>query len=397
MRCELSRSRRVRSSSALRADRTHALPLRHSRPEQAPPDTLLFAAVAALVGIGLVMIYSASSVTAYAEHLGTAYYLKRQFLWLAVGSVLAYGAYRIDYLLLRRYTPYLLLGCIAGLMLAFVPHVGVLVNGAHRWIGYRSMTLQPSEFAKLGLVIFLAAWLSGRAPHIDIAKLTSLIAAFAPIVVIAGLILKEPDFGTASLIVMVGLVMLFAAGARIAHLMAVLAAMVPAGALMLIHNVTWRTRIFAFVNPWRDPENTGFHIIQSLYALGSGGLFGVGLGASREKFFYLPEQYTDFIFSVLGEEWGLVGALIVVALFVVIAFKSVRIALSAREPFGFLLAIGCGAMIVVQAFVNIGVVTSSWPVTGVPLPFVSFGGSALVVDLIAIALILNVGRQRRST
>lgn len=386
----------MRSSSALRADRVHALPLRHSQPEQSPPDTLLFAAVVALVGIGLVMIYSASSVTAYAEHLGTAYYLKRQFMWLAVGAILAYGAYRIDYLLLRRFAPYVLLVCVVGLTLAFVPHVGVLVNGAHRWIGYHSTTLQPSEFAKLGLVIFLAAWLSGRAPRIDVAKLTSLIAACAPVVVMAGLILKEPDFGTASLIVMIGLVMLFAAGARIAHLLAIFCVMVPAGALMMMHNVTWRTRIFAFLDPWRDPQNTGFHIIQSLYALGSGGLFGVGLGASREKFFYLPEQYTDFIFSVLGEEWGLIGALIVVALFVVIAFKSVRVALCAREPFGFLLAIGCGAMIVVQAFVNIGVVTSSWPVTGVPLPFVSFGGSALVVDLLAVALILNVGRHARA-
>jgi cell division protein FtsW len=387
----------VRNSSAARVDRVHALPLRHSEVEQSPPDTLLFAAVVALVGIGLVMIYSASSVTAYAEHLGTAYYLKRQFLWLAVGTVLAYGAYRIDYLLLRRYAPYILLASAIGLTLAFVPHIGVLVNGAHRWIGYRSITLQPSEFAKLGLVVFLAAWLSGRAPRIDIAKLTSLVAACAPIIVIALLILKEPDFGTASLIVMIGLAMLFAAGARIAHLLAVFVVMAPAGALMMLHNATWRTRIFAFLNPWRDPQNTGFHIIQSLYALGSGGLFGVGLGASREKFFYLPEQYTDFIFSVLGEEWGLIGALVVVALFVIVAFKSVRIALSAREPFGFLLAIGCGAMIVVQAFVNIGVVTSSWPVTGVPLPFVSFGGSALIVDLIAVALILNVGRQRRST
>lgn len=396
MQCEHLRIRHVRSS-AVRVDRVHALPLRQPRVEQSPPDTLLFAAVVALVGIGLVMIYSASNVTAYAEHLGTAYYLKRQFLWLVIGSVLAYGAYRMDYLLLRRYAPYVLTGCLIGLLLTFVPHAGVLVNGAHRWIGYRSMTLQPSEFAKLGLVIFLAAWLSGRAPRIDIAKLTSLIAACAPIIIIAALILKEPDFGTASLIVMIGLVLLFAAGARIAHLLTVFAVVAPTGALMMLHNVTWRARIFAFLNPWRDPENTGFHIIQSLYALGSGGLFGVGLGASREKFFYLPEQYTDFIFSVLGEEWGLVGALIVVALFVIVAFKAVRIALSAREPFGFLLAIGCGAMIVVQAFVNIGVVTSSWPVTGVPLPFVSFGGSALIVDLIAVALILNVGRQRRST
>jgi cell division protein FtsW len=156
-----------------------------------------------------------------------------------------------------------------------------------------------------------------------------------------------------------------------------------------------RARIFAFVDPWRDPLNTGFHIVQSLLALGSGGIFGVGLGASRAKFFYLPEQYTDFIFSVLGEELGLIGTLVVVALFLTLAYRAVKIALAAPDRFGFFLAIGCGAMIAIQAFVNIGVVSSSWPVTGVPLPFISFGGSSLVVSLIAVALIANVGRHRK--
>ncbi len=362
----------------------------------APPDPWLFGAVALLVAVGLVMVYSASSVTAYAQHLDTAYYVKRQFLWLLVGGALAYGAYRMDYLQLRRFAPYVLLAGTIGLLLVFVPHVGVRVNGVHRWIGVGSMTLQPSEFAKLSIVIFLAAWLSGREPRIDITKFTSgLFLACTPVLLITGLVLKEPDLGTATIIVMTAFVLLFAGGARIAHLLAVCIALVPAVVVEFVHNVMWRSRIFAFLDPWRDPQNTGFHIIQSLYALGTGGLRGVGLGASREKFFYLPEQYTDFIFSVLGEEAGLIGALAVVVLFVVVAFRAVRIALAAREPFGFLLTIGCAAMIVLQAFVNIGVVTSSWPITGVPLPFISFGGSALVVDLIAVALILNVGRHRR--
>jgi len=156
-----------------------------------------------------------------------------------------------------------------------------------------------------------------------------------------------------------------------------------------------RARLLAFWNPWKDPQNTGFHIVQSLLALGSGGLLGVGLGASRAKFFYLPEQYTDFIFSVLGEELGLFGALFVVALFIVLAYRAIRIAIAAPDRFGFFLVVGCAATIVIQAFVNIGVVTSSWPVTGVPLPFISFGGSSLVVNLIAVALIANVGRYQR--
>ncbi len=362
----------------------------------AAPDAWLFGAVALLVAAGLVMIYSASSVTAYAAHLDPAYYLKRQVLWLLVGGVCAYGAYRIDYMLLRRYAPYVLLAAVLGLLLVYVPHVGVRVNGVHRWVGLGHFTVEPSEFAKLGIVIFLAAWLSGREPRIDIAKLTSgLLPACIPVFIIAALILKEPDLGTASLVVMISFVIFFAGGARIAHLMAIVAALLPAGVIEFVHNPMWRARVFAFLNPWHDPQNTGFHIIQSLYALGTGGLTGVGLGASREKFFYLPEQYTDFIYSVLGEEAGLVGALLVLGLFLLLAFRAVRIALSAPDAFGFLLTIGCTAMIVLQAFINIGVVTSSWPVTGVPLPFISFGGSSLIADLIAVALILNVGRRRR--
>ncbi|HEY9085153.1 MAG TPA: putative lipid II flippase FtsW [Candidatus Tyrphobacter sp.] len=387
----------MRSSASLRRlGPTHDLAVRRSS-VAAVPDVWLFGAVAALVGIGLVMIYSASSVTAYAQHLDTAYYVKRQFLWLLVGTLFAFGAYRIDYLLLRRFAPYILLAGFLGLVLVYAPHLGLRINGAHRWIGIRSFSLQPSEFAKLSLVIFLAAWLSGRSPRIDITKLVKgLIPACIPVAVMAYLVLKEPDLGTASLIVMTAAAIFFAAGARILHLAAVSLAVLPPLVIEVTRNAMWRARLFAFLNPWRDPQNTGFHIIQSLYALGSGGIRGVGLGASGEKFFYLPEQYTDFIFSVLGEEWGLIGALTVVALFMILAFRAIRIALAA-EPFGFLLTIGCTAMIVLQAFVNIGVVTSSWPVTGVPLPFISFGGSSLVVDLVAVALILNVGRRRRAS
>jgi cell division protein FtsW len=180
------------------------------------------------------------------------------------------------------------------------------------------------------------------------------------------------------------------------HLTAVVFAMVPFAALTVLASPYRRARIFAFINPWKDPLNTGFHIVQSLLALGSGGLFGVGLGASRAKFFYLPEQYTDFIFSVLGEELGLVGTLSVIVLFITFAYRSIRIALAAPDRFGFFLALGCTAMITIQAFVNIGVVSSSWPVTGVPLPFISFGGSSLVVNCIAVALIANVARNRRT-
>jgi cell division protein FtsW len=383
----------VHSATALRTRET-ARGTRLGRFARAPLDTVLFTAVAALIGIGLVMVFSASSATAYAEHGDIAYYLKRQLIWLAIGLAGAYACYRVPYQHLRRFAPWLLLVALVGLALVFVPHVGLGVNGGRRWIGTPSLSIEPSEFAKLALVIYLAAVLSARGERIT-SLVRGLFPLCVPVALMAVLVLKEPDMGTASLFVFTAMAMFFAAGARLVHLAAVVLVTVPFAALTVLATPYRRARIFAFVDPWKDPLNTGFHIVQSLLALGSGGLFGVGLGASRAKFFYLPEQYTDFIFSVLGEELGLIGTLVVVALFVTLAYRSIRIALAAPDRFGFFLAIGCAAMITIQAFVNIGVVSSSWPVTGVPLPFISFGGSSLVVNLIAVALIANVGRHRR--
>lgn len=360
----------------------------------APLDTVLFTSVAALVGIGLVMVFSASSATAYAQHGDIAYYLKRQLVWLAVGLCGAYALYRIDYHRLKSLAPYLLVFAIFALVLVFVPHVGLGVNGGRRWIGTSAISVEPSEFAKLALVIYLAAILSARGERIT-SLARGLVPACIPVAIMAVLVLKEPDMGTASLLLFTSFALFFAAGARLIHLVAVAFVTVPFAALTVLASPYRRARVFAFVDPWKDPLNTGFHIVQSLLALGSGGLFGVGLGASRAKFFYLPEQYTDFIFSVLGEELGLIGTLAVIALFVIVAYRAIRIALAAPDRFGFFLAIGCAAMITIQAFVNIGVVSSSWPVTGVPLPFISFGGSSLVVNLLAVAIIANVGRRKR--
>jgi len=360
----------------------------------APPDTFLFASVTMLVAIGLVMIFSASSTVAYVMYHDVAFYFKRQLIWLVVGTICAYGAYRLDYHILKRAAPYLLVAAILGLVLVLVPHVGFVVNGARRWIGAGAFSIQPSEFAKLALVIYLAAMLSVRGERIT-QFATGLAPLCIPPILMAMLVFKEPDMGTASLLVMIAFAMFFAAGARIPHLLGIIAVTLPVAAGAVLSSSYRRARILAFIDPWKDAQNTGFHIVQSLLALGSGGLLGVGLGASRAKFFYLPEQYTDFIFSVLGEELGLIGALFVIALFIVLAYRSIRIAIAAPDKFGSFLAIGSAATIVIQAFVNIGVVTSSWPVTGVPLPFISFGGSSLVVNLVLVALIANVGRYRR--
>jgi cell division protein FtsW len=361
----------------------------------APPDMVLFATIAALVAIGLIMIYSASSATAYATYRDTAYYLKRQLVWLVVALACAFAAYRIDYKKLRAVAPVGIALAFLALVAVLVPHVGQVSGGSRRWLGMRAVSFEPSEFAKLALVVFLAAKLSALGD-----TLRSLVRGVVPCLFVtcalAVPILLEPDMGTASLLVFTAFGMLFCAGARLEHLTMCALSMLPVVLLAIGSSPYKRARIFAFIDPWKDPQNTGFHIVQSLLALGSGGWLGLGLGASRQKFFYLPEQYTDFIFAILGEELGLLGALGVIALFVVFAFRAVRIALAAPDRFGMLLTLGCTLLIVIQAFVNIGVVTSSWPVTGVPLPFVSFGGTSLVVSLSAVALILNVGRRRQA-
>ena len=357
------------------------------------PDTWLFTVVGALVALGLIMIFSASSATAYAMHHDTAYFLKRQLTWLAVAMVCALLAYKLDYRVLRKIAPAIVLLSVLLLAAVLIPHVGLMSGGARRWLGTASISFQPSEFAKLALVIYLAAAISRHHERIQ-----SLIHGLWPLLIVtfamAGLVIFEPDMGTSSLLVFTAFTVMFVAGARIPHLIAIALVTVPPVVFSILSSEYKRARILAFLDPWKDAQNTGFHIVQSLLALGSGGALGVGLGLSRQKFFYLPEQYTDFIFAIVGEELGLLGALLVVGLFVLFAYRATKIALGARDEFGFFLVIGCTALIVIQAFVNIGVTTSSWPVTGVPLPFISFGGSSLIVSLVAVALILNVGRHR---
>jgi cell division protein FtsW len=365
-----------------------------SRAPLAPPDPWLFGTVVGLVAIGIVMVFSASSATAYADFHDTTYYLKRQIVGLVIGSIFAYGAYRIDYTRLKRVSPVLLGVTFVLLLLTLVPHIGYQTGGARRWLGFHAISFQPSELAKLAIVLFLAAKLSTIGEGIR-----SLVRGVTPLLLVALFlafsILAEPDMGTASLVVFTAIGMLLCAGMRFEHLIIVFFAMLPGIVLTVGSSAYKRARILAFLNPWKDPENTGFHIVQSLLALGSGGIFGVGLGASRQKFFYLPEAHTDFIFAVLGEELGLIGTLAVLALFAAFAIRAFTIAQRTTDRFGFFIICGCTMLIVIQAFINIGVVTSSWPVTGVPLPFISFGSTSLIVSLVAAALIMNVARRAR--
>jgi len=360
----------------------------------APPDAWLVGSVAGLIAIGLIMIFSSSSAYAVALHHDATYFLKRQILWLVVGGIAGVVAYRVEYQRLRQFAPLVLIVTVVALGLVLVPHLGIASGGARRWLGYHSFSFEPSEFAKLALVLYLAAALAGKGERIR--SLTTGVVPLAIVTaILAVLVVKEPDMGTASLIAFTAGAMLFAAGARLMHLLMIVAITAPGIVFLIAHDAYKRARILAFLDPWKDPQDKGFHIVQSLLALGSGGPFGVGLGFSRQKFFWLPEAHTDFIGSIIGEELGFIGMVVIVALFVIFAYRAARIALSAADRFGFFLALGCMAMIVIQAFVNIGVVTSAWPVTGVPLPFISFGGSSLVVSLVAVALVINVGRSRR--
>jgi cell division protein FtsW len=365
------------------------------RPRPGGPDTILLGAVATLVAIGLAMVFSASSVVAVADFHDASYFLKRQAMWLVVAIACAFVAYRIDYRKLRKLAPYVLFATIGGLALVLVPHVGLVAGGARRWLGAGPFQFEPSEFAKLAIVLYLASALAAKGE-----KIRSFTNGVAPLLamtfVLAMLVVVQPDFGTASLLVLTAFTMLFVGGARTIHLAAVVAIITPGAALLVRHDPYKWARITAFLDPWKDPRDKGFHIVQSLMALGSGGWFGVGLGFSHQKYFYLPEAYTDFIGAIIGEETGLFGVLVIVALFITFAYRATRIALAAPDRFGFFLVIGATTSILVQAFVNLGVISSSWPVTGVPLPFISFGGTSLVTSVVFAALIANVGRARRS-
>ena len=358
------------------------------------PDSVLVGAVATLVALGLVMVFSASSTQAVAELHDGAYYFKRQLIMLVVALTAGYVAYRIDYRKLRPLAPVALGVSFLMLALVLVPHIGVQIAGARRWIGIGPFGFQPSEFAKLGLIVYLAAALASKGDQIR-----SLTRGVVPITIVSAglavLVLREPDFGTASLFALTAAALMFAAGARIVHLIMVGAVTVPFAAFVIAHDAYKRNRILAFLNPWPHAKSEGFQIVQSLLALGSGGPFGRGIGFSRQKFFWLPEAHTDFIGAIIGEELGFVGMLAIVVLFVAFAYRAARIALGASDRFGFFLALGCMSMILIQAFISIGVVTASWPVTGVPLPFISFGGSSLIVSVVAVALVANVGRSRR--
>ena len=353
------------------------------------PDLVLFGTTLALLVIGIVTVFSASYTTGLREFGDPYYYVKRQILWAALGVIALVIVMHVDYRVWRRWSVAGLL--LAVLLLGLVLVIGTEAGGGRRWIRVGPLSMQPSELAKLAVVNFLAAYIAAQGGGIR-RLFQGFLFPMAVVGFIFLLILAERDFGTSVALGLNAVVMLFAAGAQLWHLGLIALVAVP-GLFLLIYLEPYRMRrITSFLNPWADPLGAGWNIIQSLYAIGSGGLFGLGRGAGRQKFAYLPEQHTDFIYAVLGEEMGFLGTATVALLFFVFAWRGYRTALRAPDLYGAMLAVGLTSMIVLQAFINMGVVTGSMPVTGITLPFISAGGSSLLVTMAAIGVLLNVSR-----
>lgn len=357
-----------------------------------PPDFIIFFVALILLGIGLVMVFSSSFYTSTELRGDSYYFLKRQVFWAVLGLIGMIFLANYDYWKLKKYVKFLLLINFVLLLLVYVPGVGIEINAAKRWIGVGSLSVQPAEFTKVVLILFTAAFLSKN--RIDINNFWS---GVAPPLGIMGicflLILKQPDLGTAVAIAGTVLVILFAAGMQGKHIFALAVTGLPALGYLMLSEEYRRKRFFSFLNPWEDSLDTGYHIIQSLYALGPGRLLGVGLGRSRQKFFYLPEPHSDFIFALIGEELGFVGAATVLILFFLLIWRGFKVALMAPDKFGSLLAVGLISMISLQVLINVGVVTGSIPVTGINLPFISAGGTSLFFTLCSVGILLNISKH----
>jgi cell division protein FtsW len=357
-------------------------------------DKVLFTATLLLVCASIVMVYSASAVVALDRFDQPYLFLTKQALWSVLGLAVLAIAMHIDYRTYRndRFV-WALIGVVA-LML-----VGVLfgrpVNGTRRWFGIGGLGVQPSELAKLAIILFTALMLERRMHRIN-----ELSYSLLPIAIVSGvmvgLILLQPDFGTSVALLLIVATMIFAAGLPYKYFIGTVLAAMPAIYIVLMSASYRRRRLLAFLDPWADPLGDGFQIIQSLIAVGSGGVFGRGLMAGIQKLFYLPEPQTDFIYAVIGEELGLIGATGVLICFCVVAWRGLRIALHAEDMFGSFVALGLTTMIAVQAFINMSVVLGLMPTKGIPLPLVSFGGSSLLINLLGMGVLLNISQHEAS-
>ncbi|ASS93317.1 stage V sporulation protein E [Peribacillus simplex NBRC 15720 = DSM 1321] len=358
------------------------------------PDLILIIVTLSLLTVGLIMVYSASAIWATYKFDDSFYFAKRQLLFACVGVIAMFFIMNVDYWTWRTWAKILIIICFIMLLAVLVPGIGMARNGSRSWIGVGAFSVQPSEFMKLAMIAFLAKFLSERQKLITSFK-KGMLPSLGLVLLAFGLIMLQPDLGTGTVMVGTCIVMIFISGAKISHFVG-LGLIGVAGFIGLILSAPYRIkRITSFLDPWEDPLGSGFQMIQSFYAIGPGGLFGLGLGQSRQKFFYLPEPQTDFIFAILSEELGFIGGSLVILLFALMLWRGIRIALGAPDLYGSLVAVGIIAMVAIQVMINIGVVTGLMPVTGITLPLLSYGGSSLTLMLMAIGVLLNISRYSR--
>ncbi len=360
------------------------------------PDRWLLLITFLLIGIGVLMIYSSTAVVTpllAKKKVTSFFYFKRHFFTMFLGLIVMFTFYRLRPDILRKIALPLLVFSFLLLVLVIIPGIGVSAGGARRWIRLWPSTFQPSELVKLSMVIFLAKYISMPYYRTD-----SFLSFIKPIVVMAVfqvIFLKQPDFGAAMSLGILTLCMLFLSGVRLRYLMSLTLLALPVLAKLVMEPYRWK-RMTSFLDPWKDPQGSGFQLVQSFIAMGSGGLTGVGLGESKQKLSFLPESHTDFIFSLIGEELGFVGAMLVVLLFLSLFIKGISITNRSKDTFTYYLSFGLSMMIALQALINFSVATGMVPTKGLPLPFISYGGSSLLVNMAAIGILLNLSRGEES-
>ncbi len=342
--------------------------------------------VLGLVAFGILMVYDASSAAAAQSFHDKYYFLKDQIKWVILGLLGGGAASLIDYRLYRNFAVPILVGCLFFLLAVFLPGIGIHAYGAYRWVNLGITVIQPSELSKLALIIYLSAWLTTK-------EKGRLLPFFLLVGLMVGLIILEPDMGTAVVLFGTALVIYFLSDSSLIGLLAILPVIVAGGVFLALRSPYRLKRVLSFLDPDSDPFGASYHIRQALIALGSGGVFGLGLGNSRQKYSYLPEATTDSIFAIIGEELGLVGTVTLIVIFAFLIIRATKMTLEVEDIFGRLLGMGIISWLAIQTAVNLGSIVGVIPLTGVPLPFISYGGSALIVELVGVGILLNIWKQ----
>ena len=354
-----------------------------------PMDFTLLITILALLGIGLVMVLSASSPSALAEQADSYYYFKKQLQFGILGLIAMFAISKIDYRFYQKY--YKWAWILSFIALVLVKLVGRTINGSQRWIYIGSFSIQPSELVKFLMIIFYAGILVKNRD--ELSKFgKGFVKHFAMVLPIIGLLLLQPHFSASIVILGIVAIMMIVAGCKFKHFLGASCILIPIVIVIVIIEPYRLQRVTTFLDPWQDATGDGWQVIQSLYAIGSGGLFGVGLGESKQKYLYIPEPHNDFIFSIIGEELGFLGCAVILILFAILIWRGVLISMKAPDMFGSLVAVGITALVAIQVIINVAVVTSSMPATGMPLPFFSYGGTALFILLCEMGVLLNISR-----